>query len=132
MGARLVGEAYAFANLRHVSDTAFRLLVYMCLRSLDETSAKGQAGRHSFMRRAELAKGLGRDMPESKPGPGAALEDIRLWKKHDQAVTRALKELVELGAVHRVASGRKGWTATYLICVNPWCPHVQTGEAQAA
>ncbi|WIB25778.1 hypothetical protein [Curtobacterium sp. MCSS17_015] len=115
-----------------MSDTAFRLLVYMCLRSLDETSAKGQAGRHSFMRRAELAKGLGRDMPESKPGPGAALEDIRLWKKHDQAVTRALKELVELGAVHRVASGRKGWTATYLICVNPWCPHVQTGEAQAA
>lgn len=132
MGARLVGEAYAFAALRPVSDTAFRLLVFMCLRSLDETSAKGQEGRYSFMRRAELAKGLGRDMPDGKPGQGATLGEVRVWKKHDQAVTRALKELVDVGAVHRVAVGRKGWTATYLICISLRCAHHQADELRAA
>ncbi|PZO60058.1 MAG: hypothetical protein DI639_04495 [Leifsonia xyli] len=132
MGARLVGEAFAFAALRPVSDTAFRLLVFMCLRSLDQASAKGQEGRYSFMRRAELAKGLGRDMPDAKPGPTATLEEVRVWKKHDQAVTRALKELVDVGAVHRVAAGRKGWTATYLICISLWCTHHQGVEMRAA
>jgi hypothetical protein len=120
VGSRLVNEAFAFSLTHPIADTDMRLLIWMCNRSLDQRSTSGQAPRQSFMRRSELALGLGRKMVD---GRDEALErgDIKQWKADDQALTRCLKRLVDVGAVHRLASGRKGRTATYYLCLGAHC-----------
>ena len=74
----------------------------------------------SFMRRSELAIGLGRTMPERRP-LASDFDATRQWKADDQAIVRVMQELIGVGAVHRISAGRRGWTATYHLCLGAPC-----------
>lgn len=116
MGASLALEAIGFSNQSQIPYAPRCLLIWMALRALDDASARAERpARRSFLRRSELALGLGRFMPDTAPGTDAS-EEIRLaWDADDQAVVRALRALKNAGAIRQVAAGRNGRTVEYEI-----------------
>lgn len=118
MGAQLALAAFGFANLADLKPVARALLVFMALRALDDGTGKGKPERRSFMKRSQLAVGIGRMMPDREPGPDASAEAHQAWDADDQAVSRALRSLKTTGAIREVAPAHAGRTSEYEICLD--------------
>lgn len=115
MGANLALEAVAYCNTKQIEATPRVLLMWMALRALDDDSARpGSPARRSFMRRQELAVGLGRMMPDRKPREDD-VEALRAWDADDQAVTRCLRRLKVANAIEEVGRAHNGRTVEYEI-----------------
>jgi len=94
------------ARLR-LGNTAARLLLHMALECWDDLdNPSGQTPRRYFAGRESSAIALGFLAPEN--GSDAA----------HRAVKRAIKELVDSGAIVRVRSGRNGHTSEYELMLD--------------
>lgn len=93
MGASHIAAVYA--NWSHLPDPAFRMLVYMALVPKDETS------RPTFWRGRDALAEMGLGRPADKAG--------------QQAVKRALKVLLDAGAIERTLTGYRGKNSEYRI-----------------
>jgi hypothetical protein len=104
MGANLVGRV--LANWTHVSDRAFRLLVRMAHTALDHPQ-NGQPADHYFAGRELLAMTL-------RATGGTEQSRYRV-------VARVVAELIEVGAIERIDSGRTGHSAVYRLTLGDLC-----------
>jgi len=104
MGANLVGRV--LANWTHVSDRAFRVLVRMAHTALDHPQ-NGQPADHYFAGRELLAMTL-------RATGGTEQSRYRV-------VARVVAELIEVGAIERIDSGRTGHSAVYRLTLGDIC-----------
>ncbi|CNE44904.1 Uncharacterised protein [Mycobacterium tuberculosis] len=98
MGAQLV--TLVFVRWTHVSDTAFRILMRMAVTALDHEK-DGRPACLYFGGREPLARALRRPFPE-----GDSEKAKKARKNIYGDVRRAIKELVEEGAVEIVDTGK--------------------------
>jgi hypothetical protein len=108
MGANLVGRV--LANWTHVSDRAFRVLVRMAHTALDHPQ-NGQPADHYFAGRELLAMTL-------RATGGTEQSRYRV-------VARVVAELIEVGAIERIDSGRTGHSAVYRLTLGDVCKPIK-------
>jgi hypothetical protein len=102
MGLYAAKNAVLVAAQLRLGNTATRLLLHMALECWDDgDNPAGQLPRRYFGGRTTAAIALGFLAPEN--GTDAAF----------RAVKRAVRELVDKGAIARVRSGRNGHTAEF-------------------
>jgi hypothetical protein len=104
MGANLVGRV--LSNWTHVSDRAFRVLVRMAHTALDHPKEDTPAD-HYFAGRELLAMTL-------RATGGTEQSRYRV-------VARVVAELIEVGAIERIDSGRTGHSAVYRLTLGDAC-----------
>lgn len=104
MGAGNAQLAYVVWG--HLSDLEIRLLAFMALTSLDQ-STPSQPSRMYFGGREHLAIGLGRPMPGD--------DDPKGQKAVREAVRRVVKSLVDAGAIERTTHAREGRRQAYRL-----------------
>jgi len=105
MGLFAAKNAVLVAGRLQLGNSATRLLLHMALECWDEDRGD-QAARRYFAGRESSAIALGFLAPEN--GGEAA----------HRAVKRAVKELVESGAITRLRLGGRGETSEYLLNVD--------------
>lgn len=120
MGARNVGLVYVtWPDLSH---RAFRALVYMALKSLDDPG-EHNAARTYFGGRPGLALALGVVMPDEPiPGDSSDAAVAARGQRHSALVRvdQVLRELVKAGAIRKVRNGSSKRTAAYELELDPW------------
>jgi hypothetical protein len=107
MGLYAAKSAVVLAARLDLGNTAARLLVHMALECWDEgDNPARQEPRRYFAGRESSAVALGFLAPEN--GSEAA----------HRAVKRAIRELVDAGAIERIRAGRGGHTSEYLLVLD--------------
>lgn len=115
MGTLNVNLAYAmYPELPHA---AMRLLAGMASRALDHDSPR-QPARRYFVHEDERAELMGPSLPAEPPpdddSPAAHRVRLERAARH-RAVRRAIRTLVEAGAIEVVYPARTGRTAVYRL-----------------
>lgn len=105
MGLFAAKNAVLVAMRLQLGNTAARLLTHMALECWDEDRGE-QAARRYFAGRESSAIALGFGAPDN--GGEAA----------HRAVKRAIKELIERGAIRRVRMGGRGETSEYELLLD--------------
>lgn len=111
MGLFAAKNAVLVAARLELGNTAARLLSHMALECWDEDQG-GQAARRYFAGRESSAIALGFSAPDN--GSEAA----------HRAVKRAVKELIDRGAIRRVRLGGRGETSEYELILDSSRPPV--------
>lgn len=114
VGARLVGEAFAFAAHRRLRPNEMRLLLFMALTALDTDKRP-----RYFAAREKSAVALGRLVPDT-PSPTDPQYDraIRERAAAFQRVKEAVQGLVAAGAIVSIKRGREGQRAEYELTLS--------------
>jgi hypothetical protein len=107
MGLYAAKNAVLVAARLNLGNTAARLLLHMALECWDDRDNRGgQEPRRYFAGRESSAVALGFLAPDN--GSEAA----------HRAVKRAIKELIDTGAIVRIRSGRNGVTSEYQLVLD--------------
>lgn len=115
MGLHLVAAAFEHARRAGLEHAPTRLLVYMSSVAYDPGTKADVEPCRFFQGRADMARALGKDMPDKKPGRDASPSERKAWEAGDAAVARALNALIEAGAIKRVTAGSRGWNAEFRV-----------------
>lgn len=117
MGLYAAKAAVMVAARLQLGNTAARLFLHMCLECWDDADnpAKGEPRRY-YGRRELSAIALGFLAPDN--GSEAAF----------RAVKRAIKELVDKGAIVRLRHGGNGWPAEFELQVDSTRPRIRGRE----
>lgn len=117
MGLYAAKDAVMVAARLQLGNTAARLFLHMCLECWDDADnpAKGEPRRY-YGRRELSAIALGFLAPDN--GSEAAF----------RAVKRAIKELVDKGAIVRLRHGGNGWPAEFELQVDSTRPRIRGRE----
>lgn len=117
MGLYAAKNAVLVAAQLHLGNTATRLFLHMCLECWDEEDNPGrQTPRRYYGRRELSAIALGFLAPDNGSEPAF------------RAVKRAIKELVDKGAIVRVDHGGNGRPAEFELQVDSVRPRVRGRE----
>jgi hypothetical protein len=109
VGAKLVGEAFAFAARRDLKPNETLLLLFMALTAIDSDLKP-----RYFASRERSAVALGRLVPEEpSPSDPQAAEINRQRTAAFQRVKTATTGLVKAGAICQIKRGREGQRAEY-------------------
>lgn len=109
MGARLVGEAFAFATRVPLKPNEMRLLLWMSLIALDSDRPP-----RYFAAREASALALGRQVPDAPdPLDPAASSITAVREAAFQRVKLATQGLARAGAIRNLRRGREGTRAEY-------------------
>ncbi len=111
MGLYAAKNAVLVAMRLQLGNTAARLLNHMALECWDEPRGE-QAARRYFAGRESSAIALGFGAPENAS------------EAAHRAVKRAIKELIERGAIRRVRLGGRGETSEYELLLDSSRPQV--------
>jgi hypothetical protein len=121
MGLYAAKNAVLVAARLKLGNTAARLLLHMALECWDDEDNPGhQEPRRYFAGRDSSAIALGFLAPENAS------------EAAHRAVKRAIKELVDAGAIRRIRVGRNGVTSEYELALDSSRPPMGRGGANVA
>ncbi len=119
MGLYAAKNAVLVAAQRDLGHVAARLFLHMALECWDdEDNPTGQAPRRYFAARESSAIALGYLAPANGT------------EQAHHAVKRAVRELVDKGAIRRISQGRNGHTAEFELLVDSRAPFGRHGFPQ--